>query len=196
MTAMDKVYYDEGLVEVVDAAEVLTSEAVVRVSLKSFPADQNIDTHTATPKSLDFHSSFTLKAESTGSIRALLTYFDTFFSPVPGQTFDSVDLSVLPTGLGNVEPVAPGVVSFTTGPRGKETHWRQVAFLLKTPIELTKGESRPNKLTQATSFEADSTAGNPATTRASWTWRFTTRLAARRGCNFSKSDSGAPYVTA
>ncbi|KAI9638963.1 S-adenosyl-L-methionine-dependent methyltransferase [Dioszegia hungarica] len=130
MTAMDKVYYDEGLVEVVDAAEVLTSEAVVR----------NIDTHTATPKSLDFHSSFTLKAESTGSIRAFLTYFDTFFSPVPGQTFDSVDLSVLPTGLANVEPVAPGVISFTTGPRGKETHWRQVAFLLKTPIELTKGD--------------------------------------------------------
>lgn len=33
MTAMNGVYFDEGLVEVVDAAEIATNEAVVRVSL-------------------------------------------------------------------------------------------------------------------------------------------------------------------
>jgi protein arginine N-methyltransferase 3 len=32
MTAMDKVYFDEGLVEVVDASEIVTDDAVVRVS--------------------------------------------------------------------------------------------------------------------------------------------------------------------
>jgi protein arginine N-methyltransferase 3 len=33
-------------------------------------------------------------------------------------------------------------VSFTTGPRGKATHWKQVAFMLKEPIEVPVGESR------------------------------------------------------
>ena len=30
-------------------------------------------------------------------------------------------------------------VSFTTGPRGKMTHWKQVVFLLKEHIELGPG---------------------------------------------------------
>jgi protein arginine N-methyltransferase 3 len=39
-----------------------------------------------------------------------------------------------------VEPKSDsGLVSFTTGPRGKETHWRQVAFLLREPITLLPG---------------------------------------------------------
>ncbi|KAK0555161.1 hypothetical protein OC844_006084 [Tilletia horrida] len=37
-------------------------------------------------------------------------------------------------------PAGPGeVVSFTTGPEGKETHWKQTAFLLKDPIEVEQG---------------------------------------------------------
>ncbi|KAK0553497.1 hypothetical protein OC846_000875 [Tilletia horrida] len=33
-------------------------------------------------------------------------------------------------------------VSFTTGPAGKETHWKQTAFLLKDPIEVEKGNKK------------------------------------------------------
>jgi hypothetical protein len=29
--------------------------------------------------------------------------------------------------------------SFTTGPHGTPTHWKQAVFLLKTPIELSRG---------------------------------------------------------
>jgi protein arginine N-methyltransferase 3 len=105
---------------------------------------QNIDTHIATPKSLDFHSEFSLVAESDTTMRAFLTYFDTFFSPTRSPCSE-VDLSIMPTGP--VQPVTPGVVSFTTGPRGKETHWRQVAFLLHTPIEVKKGKSPMYPLT-------------------------------------------------
>ena len=32
-------------------------------------------------------------------------------------------------------------MSFTTGPKGKETHWKQVSFLLDKPIEIKQGES-------------------------------------------------------
>lgn len=81
-----------------------------------------------------------MTAESSTTIRAFLTYFDTFFATAPGQMCDSVDLAILPEGLNEVEPVSPGVVSFTTGPRGKETHWRQVAFLLHSPIKVQKGK--------------------------------------------------------
>lgn len=31
-------------------------------------------------------------------------------------------------------------VSFTTGPRGRGTHWKQVAFYLKREVELEEGE--------------------------------------------------------
>jgi len=33
------------------------------------------------------------------------------------------------------------VVSFTTGPSGQETHWKQVVFLLREPIVLEPGQS-------------------------------------------------------
>jgi protein arginine N-methyltransferase 3 len=31
-------------------------------------------------------------------------------------------------------------ISFTTGPRGVETHWRQVVFLLREPVQVKAGE--------------------------------------------------------
>ena len=43
-----------------------------------------------------------------------------------------------------MEPVAKiqggADVSFTTGPRGKPTHWKQVVFMLKQPISLEQGK--------------------------------------------------------
>jgi protein arginine N-methyltransferase 3 len=37
------------------------------------------------------------------------------------------------------------IVSFTTGPDGLETHWRQTFFVLKEPIEVEKGEHTPSR---------------------------------------------------
>jgi protein arginine N-methyltransferase 3 len=37
------------------------------------------------------------------------------------------------------EPVEEREESFSTGPFSKETHWKQVVFLLKEPIELDRG---------------------------------------------------------
>lgn len=141
--AMTPGYFTEASVEVVDREEVVTSECIVR----------DINSHDATPQSLDFHSNFTITstANEPTTVRAFLTWFDTFFSPIPGKdghvppTQDvhihqfAADLYTQP-----VEPVNSGelnAVSFTTGPRGQPTHWKQVAFLLRKPIELAAGQS-------------------------------------------------------
>lgn len=44
----------------------------------------------------------------------------------------------LPRKTGSVD-VGVGV-SFTTGPQGKATHWKQVVFLLREPITLKPGQ--------------------------------------------------------
>ncbi|ODN78581.1 hypothetical protein L202_04189 [Cryptococcus amylolentus CBS 6039] len=145
LSTMGGISFDEGLIEVVDAEEIVTTESIVR----------DINSHDATIKSLDFHSPFTLKSTSgkTETVRAFLTHFDTFFSPRSGAeshypTSHSVSIGQFGDDeyLKPVEPVVPSsaeagvAVSFTTGPRGKYTHWKQVAFLLREPIQLAQGE--------------------------------------------------------
>nr|XP_018260362.1 protein arginine N-methyltransferase 3 [Kwoniella dejecticola CBS 10117]OBR82520.1 protein arginine N-methyltransferase 3 [Kwoniella dejecticola CBS 10117] len=143
LSTMQAPAFDEGLTEVVDKEEVVTSEAIVR----------DINSHNATIKSLDFHSSFTLNATAgagpsqTQTIKAFLTHFDTFFSPLSGEASHvspEEEVEILPFGDNEFEaPVQPlessekgRQVSFTTGPRGKYTHWKQVVFLLRKHITL------------------------------------------------------------
>lgn len=126
MTAMRGVYSAEGIVDTVPASEVCTSEYDL----------YTIDSHTATPKSLDFETPFELTAERDATVRAFLTHFDTFFGPG-----DVVDTSYIGDDTAaEVQPAQGDSVSFTTGPRGKETHWKQVSFLLDQPIEMKKGD--------------------------------------------------------
>ncbi|CAD6945933.1 unnamed protein product [Tilletia controversa] len=50
--------------------------------------------------------------------------------------------AVVPAKEGQDVEQGPGeVVSFTTGPEGKETHWKATAFLLKDPIEVEQGST-------------------------------------------------------
>lgn len=116
---------------------------------------QDINTHTATVKSLDFHTDFELvpTPSSSGSavqIRAFITWFDTFFShdsspsgqaPSPQEcsteffSDDAYERSIESVNSDKAD------VSFTTGPRGKPTHWKQVVFMLKQPVSLEQGKS-------------------------------------------------------
>lgn len=106
-------------------------------------------------------------------MRAFLTWFDTFFSPdasTAGQAALGRDTQYVvydedayrrPVGVrkqktdelaigGEGEGLNGGnggkEISFTTGPRGKATHWKQVAFMLKEPVEVPAGESRISEL--------------------------------------------------
>jgi protein arginine N-methyltransferase 3 len=141
--AMISPYFKEGIVEIVDKEEVVTTEYIVR----------DINSHDATIASLEFHSEFTIEstAKEASTVRAFLTHFDTFFSPLSGKASHvsgSQDVHIQSFTDDMYEgPVAPvnsceaNAVSFTTGPRGQPTHWKQVSFLLLNPVELSPGQS-------------------------------------------------------
>ena len=54
---------------------------------------------------------------------------------VPGLKLKGNEIMPEPTGASNGE-----VVSFTTSPFGKETHWKQTVFLLKEPMQAKEGD--------------------------------------------------------
>ncbi|EIW71571.1 hypothetical protein TREMEDRAFT_42931 [Tremella mesenterica DSM 1558] len=147
MSTMSDTYFDEGLTEVVDPEEVITTESIIK----------DINSHSATINSLDFHSSFQIHSATTAPItlRAFMVHFNTFFSPLSGQASHvssehTVDL-VKYENTNIAEPIHPPhvdregkvgtEVSFTTGPKGRETHWKQVVFLLRNSILLQPSQS-------------------------------------------------------
>ena len=157
MSAMKSTYYDEGIVESVNRDELVTNECIVRVGRilsvrRRLTLDQDIDTYTATPKSLNFQVPFHLMSTCTATttVRAFLTYFDTFFSSRQGPSSQvPAEQAVQDTSYqtdeyermaGIVEGHGNGTeVSFTSGPSGQETHWKQMVFLLREPIVLEPG---------------------------------------------------------
>lgn len=99
--------------------EVL-KEAIVEVCRNEFVltepvvlADFNVMTVNYTYP--NFVYDFQLGVTKGGKITAFVGYFDTFF-----------DL--------------PNAVHFSTGPHTKTTHWKQVVFYIKTPVEVAKGD--------------------------------------------------------
>ena len=71
-----------------------------------------------------------------------MTHFDTFFSRDGEPTDREVDILKFENDEyeRSVSPVDQEI-SFTTGPTGQATHWKQVAFLIHTPIQVNKGVS-------------------------------------------------------
>ena len=148
MSTMGTTYFDEGQIDINEAKEVVTNEFIIKASLlsvrlkKEYVTDnQDVDAQTATVKSLDFKTPFTLTATSSTTIRAFLTHFDTFFNRDGKPTTKEVDIDQFKDD--EYERTVSAVekdISFTTGPRGQATHWKQVAFLLRTPINVEKGQ--------------------------------------------------------
>ena len=132
MRAMAEEINEDSLVEVLEASELATSYSCIKDILIS----------TATVKSLDFTSSFSLTSTRTGHMHAFLGHFDTFFTPDGASVADDaqVDLTRHDESL-KVEGKSgdKNEVSFTTGPEGVPTHWKQTLFLLKEPIEIVVG---------------------------------------------------------
>lgn len=131
MSTMGTSYFDEGQIDINEASEVVTNEFIIK----------DVDAQTATVKSLDFKTPFTLTATTSTTVRAFLTHFDTFFNRDSKPTAEEVDIDQFKHD--EYESPVSAVeknISFTTGPRGQATHWKQVAFLLRTPIEVQKGD--------------------------------------------------------
>lgn len=62
-----------------------------------------------------------------------------------GQPAEAIESGALSASV-NEEPIEEREESFSTGPFSKETHWKQVVFLLKEPIELYRGAWPPHWL--------------------------------------------------
>ncbi|XP_076279077.1 arginine methyltransferase 3 [Lasioglossum baleicum] len=76
---------------------------------------QRFDLYTETMEYMNFSTSFELKVKKTGSLTAIVGFFDIFF-----------DLD--------------NPVHFSTGPYSPPTHWKQTVFSLKEPISITEGD--------------------------------------------------------
>jgi protein arginine N-methyltransferase 3 len=131
MSTMNSTYFGEGLIDVQEAKEIVTNEFIIK----------DVDAQTATVKSLDFKTAFELKITEPTTIRAFLTHFDTFFSRDGKPTDREVDIAHFDADEyeRSVSPT-DAEISFTTGPRGQATHWKQVAFLIPSPINVEKGK--------------------------------------------------------
>ncbi|XP_046486951.1 protein arginine N-methyltransferase 3 [Neodiprion pinetum] len=82
---------------------------------------QSFDLYEVTTECMNFTSPFSLKVKKTGSLTAIVGYFDVFF-----------DLD--------------NPIQFSTGPHATPTHWKQTVFSLSEPISVTEGETVNGKL--------------------------------------------------
>lgn len=77
---------------------------------------QSFDLYKVTTEDVNFSSPFSLTVKRSGSLTAIIGYFDVFF-----------DLE--------------NPVKFSTGPLSPPTHWKQTVFSLSEPISITEGNS-------------------------------------------------------
>ncbi|KAI9815643.1 MAG: hypothetical protein M1832_005274 [Thelocarpon impressellum] len=121
--------------------DVLTSH-VAPSALASAPFPVlHLPLHTTTPNDLKFTNPFSVSLDkSIDALDGFVLYFDTFFLPSRSST--------LPHDSRAETYKGPGV-AFTTGPFGKETHWRQGVLLVdhgdkpRTPLregDVLRGE--------------------------------------------------------
>lgn len=94
----------EPSIEVCSAQDIITNIAPI----------QDFDLYTVDTNCVNFEAPFELKVKKTGSLTAIVGYFDVFF-----------DLE--------------NPIHFSTGPQAQSTHWKQTVFSLSEPISITEG---------------------------------------------------------
>ncbi|PKY08559.1 protein arginine methyltransferase RmtB [Aspergillus campestris IBT 28561] len=133
MKSMQLGIYDEALVRSVEPS-VIPAESTVFLPLPL---------HTITVEELSFLKEFevTLK-DDIDALDGWSIWFDIFF--MPSRDAPIADDAVVS------EMKKKGIVSFTTGPYGPETHWQQGVLLIdhgdKKPVALKKGETIKGKV--------------------------------------------------
>lgn len=101
----------EPSIEICNVDDLITSTAEI----------QAFDLFTVGTDCVNFCSPFTLNVKKTGSLTAIIGYFDIFF-----------DLE--------------NPVHFSTGPFSTPTHWKQTVFSLSEPISITEGKSHTESI--------------------------------------------------
>lgn len=110
MSCMKAEVVREPSIEICNAEELITS--IVEI--------QAFDLYKVTKDCVNFSSPFEFKVKKTGSLTAIVGYFDIFF-----------DLD--------------NPVHFSTGPYSPPTHWKQTVFSLSEPISITEGKLNKNQ---------------------------------------------------
>lgn len=105
MSCMKAEVVREPSIEICNVDNLITSTAEI----------QSFDLYKVTTDCVNFSSPFTLNVKKTGSLTAIIGYFDIFF-----------DLE--------------NPVQFSTGPYSTPTHWKQTVFSLSEPISITEGK--------------------------------------------------------
>ncbi|KAL7293838.1 hypothetical protein TKK_0012895 [Trichogramma kaykai] len=106
MSCMKAEVVREPSIELCNAQDLVTSVAEI----------QSFDLYKVTTDCVNFSAPFSLKVKRSGSLTAIIGYFDVFF--------DDLD----------------NPVHFSTGPHATPTHWKQTVFSLSEPISITEGE--------------------------------------------------------
>ncbi|CEL07493.1 Putative Protein arginine methyltransferase RmtB [Aspergillus calidoustus] len=125
--------YDEALVRFLPSS-VLPAKSEVFLELPL---------HTITTKELSFLKEFKVTLnEDIDSLDGWVIWFDIFFMPSSDST---IPADAVPSDLQK-----KGIVAFTTGPDGKETHWQQTVLLIdhgkKDAVPLKKGQTITGKV--------------------------------------------------
>ncbi|TIC63559.1 S-adenosyl-L-methionine-dependent methyltransferase [Wallemia mellicola] len=103
----------------------------------------DINTKTQKAKALNFSSPFSLTVKKDETMHGLLGWFDTFFTDSKQQETPkdcnsqdppSIDAILKDAGENHKD------VSFTTGPHGTETHWKQTLFPFQKPLHVKEGD--------------------------------------------------------
>ena len=152
LSAMKPATFQEGITCVAPESEIISSEASILVGYAPSPCGgphiQSIDTHTTSPRSLDFSEPFSLEANTSATCRGFVIFFDVWFAATPNGTPFFKPMPRMPEPKAWLKPVqavaaeAGRGTGFSTrpGPVQLETHWKQVVLLLQTPLELNVGE--------------------------------------------------------
>jgi protein arginine N-methyltransferase 3 len=104
MSCMKAEVVREPSIEFCNSKDIVTSVAEI----------QSFDLYQVTTDCVNFSSPFSLTVNRSGSLTAIIGYFDIYF-----------DLE--------------NPVHFSTGPYATPTHWKQTVFSLSEPISITEG---------------------------------------------------------
>lgn len=105
MSCMKAKVVKEPSIEICNVNDIVTNVALI----------QDFDLYTVDTNYMNFTAPFSFTVKKTGSLTAIVGYFDTFF-----------DLE--------------NPIKFSTGPHSQPTHWKQTVFSLSEPISITEGE--------------------------------------------------------
>lgn len=108
MSCMKAKVVKEPSIEICNVKDLVTNVAEIQI-FDLYAVDTNCSNFTAP---------FEFTVKKTGSLTAIVGYFDIFF--------DDLD----------------NPISFSTGPHAPATHWKQTVFSLTEPISITEGKKR------------------------------------------------------